>query len=396
METLPDGNRRVVYTNYAGQAILNVFIKMSGAQETNQRWYEYRQYDDGGRTLLTASSSAVASYSETQPGLVELKTGSGLIRVNEYYPSSPGTGGAPNRLRYEMVKKGSGGNAVKVREWQYVASPTIGGHTIYRTSKEIEYRSADSNDPDPVETKYDYTWQHFQIAEKTITLPTVPVGQNGSGAVEQVLKAYDAYGEMTWRRNERHYLTKFTYNAAAGALVQRVEDSAGSGAPWSPLPGPHLDLTTDYSVDDLGRVVQELGPVHDIDPRSVDPLAPPTAAISVRRARWTIYHDATYQRWEGMGFQKVSDNSFTLINPVHIERSDDAMRLIDEIQAKRADTAGPLLPTDIFGQETWVRWTRNNYERSSDVANRRIYFAIPASGDGVQGINYNQTRMALS
>ena len=99
----------------------------------------------------------------------------------------------------------------------------------------------------------------------------------------------------------------------------------------------------------------------------------------------------TYQRWDAVGFQKVSDSSETLINPVHIQRFDDAMRLIDEIQAARASTSGPLLPTDTFAQDSWVRWTRNNYERFSDIANRRVYFDIPANGEGVRDVNYNQT-----
>lgn len=387
VETLPDGNRRRIYTNFAGQVILSVFIEMQGNVETDRRWYDYRQYDGAGRTLLQAESSAVESYTETVPGLVTLHNTQGLIHLFEFYPASPGASGAPNRLRYEMIKEGAAGNPVKIKELQYVAR-TIGADTLYWPSKEIAFRSADNGGSDPLTTTYSYAWTHFQVVEKTMTLPVVLSTQNGSGVADYVKEAYDAFGRLTWRRDERGYITGFSYDPVVDALVQRVEDVVG-GAPWPVLPGAHLNLITDYNVDSKGRTIQERGAAHEIDLNGI--------ATEVRRTRWTVYHDATHQRWEANGFQKTADDSFTLINPVSIRRHDDASRLIDAIHAVRVDEEGkedvdgPLLPTDRFAQSTWVRWTRNNYMGYASVANKRVYFLIPEDGVGTRDVNYNQS-----
>ncbi|MCW5555095.1 MAG: hypothetical protein KIS67_23390 [Verrucomicrobiae bacterium] len=102
IESLPDGNRRIVYTNHLGQAILRVLVRMSGGSETGDKWYEYFQYDSAGRITMRANSSAVQSVNEGAAGLVTLKSGAGLIRLYEYYSS-----GAVGYLQYAKIQQGS-------------------------------------------------------------------------------------------------------------------------------------------------------------------------------------------------------------------------------------------------------------------------------------------------
>src|SRR2546427_196760 len=63
VETLPDGNQNIVYTNFAGQVVLKVFKRVSDGA----LWYEYYVYDSKGRVTSKAESSAVAGYSEGSP-----------------------------------------------------------------------------------------------------------------------------------------------------------------------------------------------------------------------------------------------------------------------------------------------------------------------------------------
>ena len=380
VEDRPDGNRTLAYTNFAGQVILNVFILMKGRQETAQRWCHYYRYDEVGRTVLEALPSAVESYDDTLPELVTLKENSGLLRIQQYYGSGE-EGGAPGRLRFQAVQKGSAGTAVKVKEWRYEAR-TIGENTLYRVSEEIVYRSASNGGADPATTSYSFTWQNFQVLEQTTTWPVVPVEQNGSGVADVLVESYDPYNRLAWRKNERGYLTGFSYDPATDALVQQVEDVA-DGAPWPVLPGPHLNLVTDYTVDDEGRPIQELGPAHEIDLDGT--------ATQIRRAAWTVYLDEAYQQWQGAGYQKVANGSYTLINPVSLQIYDQAGRLQDQLQAVRAAAAGPLVATDSFPQTSWVRWTRNLYEGFADLTGQQVYFAIPAAGVGERDVNYNQS-----
>jgi hypothetical protein len=379
IESLPDGNQNIVYANHAGQVILKVFLET----ETNQQWYNYFQYNNQGQIILAAESSAVAGYSESSPELVTLNANNGLIHIYNFYPANPPADGAPHYIHFEKVQEGGSGTPIILTEWKYVTR-TVGDVSIYVPWKEICYPS-DTDQTLHIEcTVYTYTWQgDFQVDEKTTIWPVVSAAQNGSGTADRKVEKLDATGRTIWTKDERGYITGFSYDAVTGAIVQKVED-ASVGTPWTPLPGPHLNLTTDYTVDSLGRTIQELGPSHDIDLNGTN--------TTVRRAKWTVYQDATYQQWEASGYQSVSDGSYTLINPVSLTLMDEANRVTDEIQAIRTNTSGPLLPTDSFPQSSYVRWTKSSYINSLGLKYLRTYFTIPDSGFGVEGTNYNQTK----
>ena len=98
VETLPDGNRNVAYSNYAGQVILKSF------QEGDGEHFTYFQFDHEGKGVLRAESSAVAGYDENQPGLVTLHENKGLIHTYEYYTNPADAGYAPGYLKHEGVQ----------------------------------------------------------------------------------------------------------------------------------------------------------------------------------------------------------------------------------------------------------------------------------------------------
>ena len=386
VSTLPDGNQEVVYTNLFGLVILKVLEKMSGGTATGDRWYEYIQYDSKGRITLEASSAAISSYSwdpVTKVLTLVLKTADGLIRLYEYYGATPPAGGVEGYVRYEKVQQGSAGTPITVKEWQY-ATRTVSSVTRVVPAKVVEYQSASSGGSDPSTTDFSYTWQgtSFQIDVLTTTLPVIPTSQNGSGTANSRKEKFDAYGNVTWRQDERGYIFGYSYNISNGGLTQMVED-ASSGTPWTPIAGAHLDLTTDYTVDAEGRMTQSLGPVHTIDIGGT--------ATSIRRAKWTVYKDDVYETWVGQGYQKTSDSSFTLINPVSIVRRDIAGRVTDQISATRASASGKLQPTDSLPQSGWVGWSSNLYTDAPSVSSERVYFLIPSTGSGTAGTNYNQT-----
>jgi hypothetical protein len=56
VETLPDGNQQIVYTNFAGQVMLSVFKDTT----TGNTWETFDEYDGSGRLILTASTTAAA------------------------------------------------------------------------------------------------------------------------------------------------------------------------------------------------------------------------------------------------------------------------------------------------------------------------------------------------
>ncbi|MCW5555097.1 MAG: hypothetical protein KIS67_23400 [Verrucomicrobiae bacterium] len=68
-----------------------------------------------------------------------------------------------------------------------------------------------------------------------------------------------------------------------------------------------------------------------------------------------------------------------------ITKMDKARRVTDVILATRASPSGKLLPTDTFAQGSYVRWTKRLFGASPKLAEQRVYFDIPGSGEGVRG-----------
>jgi hypothetical protein len=175
-----------------------------------------------------------------------------------------------------------------------------------------------------------------------------------------VSQAYDILGYRTWGMDERGFITHDTYGTVTGAMIQQIEDvdtSIVSGVPsgWTTPSGGGQNLVTDYEVDDQGRTIQELGPSHPIDLNGT--------ATTIRTAIWTVYDDENHTVRIGHGYATGTspDYDFILINPVQITIRDENDRLLEKIQATRANTAGKLLSTDTFGQSSYVRWTTYQY-----------------------------------
>src|SRR5262249_30193514 len=55
VETLPDGNQKITYTNFAGEALLSIDKDVT----TGQMWGTVRAYDNLGRLAVTADPSTV-------------------------------------------------------------------------------------------------------------------------------------------------------------------------------------------------------------------------------------------------------------------------------------------------------------------------------------------------
>lgn len=390
-ETCPDGNQNIVFTNYAGQVMLKV------VKSGSDKWYEFVEFDADGRVALQATSAAISGYDETKADLLNksgstyqyLNDSTGLIYKFEYYTTTNvGSGQVKGRLRYKKVKQGESGTEVKVMEYHYT-SRTGGGKTIYPLWKQIEYRSHTSGGTDPVTTTYTYTWHgsNTAIKQRTTTWPVVPTSQHGSGNTTSRVEELDTYGRVIWLKDERSFIFYWAYDNANGALVKKIDDVDTDVLPWpggwATPTGGGLHLVTDYESDAQGRITQELGPTHTVDIGGT--------ATSIRRAQWNVYMDNVAEHRIGNGYQKTSDSSYLLVNPVSIEKLTRTGKVADEIQAVRASTSGKLLATDSFAQGTWVSWTHRHIHPDHPPSLEQVYHNIPSSGGGASGTNYNQT-----
>src|SRR5262249_20058645 len=88
VETLPDNNQNIVYTNYVGQVVLSVFKEASSGNQ----WIRFNKYDNNGRLIWTAAPSAVTGYDDTKTDLLNNQSGNyqnlsdttGLITITDY------------------------------------------------------------------------------------------------------------------------------------------------------------------------------------------------------------------------------------------------------------------------------------------------------------------------
>jgi hypothetical protein len=86
-----DGGQRVIYTNFAGQAMLEVV--RSGASD----WRTSRRHNSRGRLVLTAAPSAVTGYDESRLDLLNNQSGVLLTVIHVTLRAEIGRGKSPRR-----------------------------------------------------------------------------------------------------------------------------------------------------------------------------------------------------------------------------------------------------------------------------------------------------------
>jgi len=390
VESRPDGSEVTVYTNYIGQVLLREL------RDGSQYWRDYYSYDGDGRLIQHANPSAVIGYDDTAPGLdVDLRSDAGLIRVYSYY-STDTAPAAFGYLEYEAIKEGTGGDEVLLRTYEY-GSHSNGDVTVRPVTKETVYRNEDGTGA--VETSYDYPSYYsgtVQAKQRITTLPEVPTSQNGSGVAAERREYFDNFGNATFVMDERGYITSYQFDPLTQSQTRMIQDTDQDlDIPgWTAQPGAHLNLVTDYTVDDLGRTVEVLGPEHDI------------GGETVRTATWTVYKDLVvrsddiapgvfHEVWSTQGYFADSEYHVPDIQlPVSVSRIDSAGRTVAQILSTRDPEAGAKLSPDEAYDDPlrWIACTLNSFDNQSQLTDTRVYYDIPASGAGSEGTNYNTTR----
>ncbi|NQT15552.1 MAG: RHS repeat-associated core domain-containing protein, partial [Planctomycetes bacterium] len=278
-----------------------------------------------------------------------------------------------------------------------VAGYSFGLRTVYRPAGTIAYRNEDGSGG--VETAYGYTWHSGTLAveQHTTTLPAVPTAQNGSGVSATRVERFDTDGRTVWTRDERGYLTHHEYDPATGnrlVSIADVETDLVDDEPsgWTTPADGGMHLISDFSYDVQGRLIESLGPEHEVDGQTV------------RTASWTVYDDAQNEVRSARGFATPQAGSssgsgdsytYTLVNPVSISWQDPSGRASESITATLGSGVtreGKLTASDTFAQSSYVRWSTSAFNSAGQHTDSRQYHTIPVSGEGTEGTHYDQTR----
>lgn len=369
--TQPDGSLRSYYFNRVGQMMLEK-VSNSATSPTKVWYARYQRFDDtSARRVLTTDAAAIASFSESLESLVTLNTSAGLLTQYIY--------NAQGYLEYTAIRKGLTGTANKQQEFTYTPQ-TVDGRSIQVVESETVYR--DEASAGGITTSYGYLWHSgtFQMSRRTTTLPVVSTSENGRGATVTRVENFDSQGYLTSRVDERGTVTTYQYDKARGGLTQKVEDE-GSG---------RLNLTTDYTLDYLGRTILERGPAHDV-------ILASGSSANVRRAAWTYYKDREGERWDFQGYQTTGGSPVDqIVGPVTVTSPNLAppsgysgWRQHSKYDAIYGSSGIPA-PTATFARSTWVRWKVGLFDKSAELKEERTYFDIPSSGEGAQSTNYGK------
>jgi RHS repeat-associated protein len=391
-ETRNDGSQVIYLTNKIGELVARTVKKGSST------WHSvYQEFDSKGRVVLQAKNSAISSV-----GLdcaVTLKDDEGLIRTYEY----DGTSGL---RKAAYLQRGDGAHD-KTKLWARTFTERKPGDVaIYKLHQETHYRGASATGSDPVTTTHTYTWyqdassnETFQVEKKTVTLPAVPSSQNGSGVEDTRESHFDTWGFLTKEVNERGVATTYQYDVLRGAMTQMVRNDVGVDP--DPLPDD-TNLVTDYEIDDLGRTIKQLGPVHTIDLEDT--------LTKIRSGVWTHYRDAEEEVITIQGYQVVGedgssssssgggDENAHTVNPVRINRSyeDDPTVSGTSMRSQiAAEYTGEGIPPEdhVYLRSSWLRWSSQHFNEGGMETYSREYHQIPSTGQGTEGPDFGQTEL---
>jgi YD repeat-containing protein len=401
-QTLPDGSKIVVYSNYAAQVMLKVRIDSTGTS----MWATYYRYQSDGQVMWEAMPSAVeipvgglsvmAAFSDlmnASSGTYQfLNSSGGLINVTSY--------DSMGNLLTQGVQQGSTGTTVAVMSYTYTSNNTS-GNIITPVLTESSYNGSST-----ITMTYGYNWSSGTnvMTLRQTSLPIISTAQNGPGGTTPltIIEQFDSFGNLIQRTDERGVVNQYSYSLYQSRMTEQVLNYNTSA---SGLVG--YNVTTDYTYDTQGRLTLKLGPSHQVvigagggssgTPTTVRPVTSVAYNQSNQPALGTNW--PVDQTFSGTGYATGSVGSYiyTLVNPFSISQIDKDGRSTDSINAVRTSGGGTsgtglLSPTDGFAQSSWQSWSSTQYNISHQTMSSCTYFTIPSSGTGTEGTNYGMTR----
>jgi RHS repeat-associated protein len=390
VETLPDGNANIYYTNSFGEVMLQVYHDTTSGLQ----WDTYARYDDQGRIVLAAAPSAVSGFDENFADLLHnvggdyqyLRDFSGLITVEHYYTATTATedtpGGVAGFFQSESIQHGEFGTPVPQNTTTYFVHGG-GGATVVPTADDTVYRYDDGTGAET--TSHAYTWfaNSTRLESETDTLPVIAAAQNGPGTPDVQTTFFDRNGHPIWRKDADGFLTYMSYDLATGALTRMIRDVdttqtadfTGLPSGWTTPAGGGLHLLTQMNVDSLGR-----------DTSIVDPNGNVT---------YLTYDDPAHEMRIYAGWNSATGRP---TGPTQVYREDRPGSYSETLTMSAAPTVDPNgRPTGSEGIADLESLSRTYVSAGGQVSHVDDYFNLSgltysvAADVGTQGVHYYRT-----
>ena len=374
VETLPDGNQNIVFTNYVGQVMLTVFVDNSDPADPaleGKQWITFNEYLYQGQIIETAQPSAVLGYDESSPDLLDFRGGSsqylanssGVIDIYYYYyfsttATDTAAGGVGNYLGEEAVQNGQLGTPVLLDSTQYFAHPNAAGSSkVYPVATYTVYRNDDGSGAEV--TSYAYTWFSgtTQIQSMTVTAPSISADQNGPDSPDVTTTIYNAYGQAIWSRDGGGFIDYTAYDIATGAVIETITDVDTStiAAPddWMTPTGGGLNLVDEQQVDALGRTIEETDPNGNVT--------------------YTIYDDSDHEVRTYLGWNSASEMP---TGPTEVTRDDQANGYVETLTMSAAPSLTDGVPDGTEPISDIQSLERDYTDNSGDLIESDQYFSF--------------------
>lgn len=371
-ETLPDLTVRTVFTNWAGQPLVEVLsdpADSTGATQSVDVW----RYNGHGQIILAAGPTATEDVNllasnplggdllKDNGGPIYTYVWSDAVGSGESIPlaTTSTVGYVPDRLRSINVQAGESGTPHVLQDFTYIQSPSLVG-TYYAVAQQSVYLGLNSTEART--TTYTYEWYTgtSAIRSETVTLPVVSVASNGAGGStgDQIVNVYNLFGQPVWSKDGDGFITYTHWDVATGGMLSHIQDADLSQtvffdtAPtgWTTPAGGGLHLTTTYSLDNFGRVVVETDPAG--------------------RKNVTLYDDVadevrTYFGWTGSAATGAYSVHRKQIVPVGSGSSATAVLYYEELTSHATPTSSGGLPTGNEDPTTALRSLSRSYTNNS-------------------------------
>jgi RHS repeat-associated protein len=393
VETLPDGNQNIVYTNSAGGMMVKDYRDTTASQD----WITYWKYDTDGRPVLQAEPSAVTGYDDTHADLMNFSLGvspyvrdaAGRIEARTFGSSTTATsstaGDVAGFLKEVDLKRGETGTAVPQLLDTYIAHANTAGVTVYPTAAETVYRNDNGTGGETTNLAYTFFSGTNQVQQQTVTRPAATTGENGSGSTDADVSVLDQDGRVTWTKDAAGFINYFEHDPVTGALTKQITDvdttqtSTFANLPsgWATPTGGGLHLTTTYEVDVLGRTTKVTDPNGNVT--------------------YTVFNDAghetrTYPGWD------ATNNVPT--GPTQVTREDWAGGYTETLTMSATPAVSGGRPTGGESISSVESLSRNVLNDAGQVVDQDLYVTLSGTSYsqssvtlGTSGTNYDRTQL---
>jgi RHS repeat-associated protein len=370
VETLPDGNENIVYSNFAGEQMLSVFVDTT----TNQQWETFYQYDSQGRVILMANPSAVTGYDDSHADLLNNQNGhyqylsdnSGLITRYDYYTTTTAgettPGGVAGYQQDTQIEHGQLGTPILQESMQYYAH-SANGITVDPLANDTVYRNTDGTGAETTTYTYDWYPGTVQMQSMTTSLPVISAAQNGPGTPDVTTYTYDIYGRQLQTTDPDGFVSKTVYDPGTGAVILTEQDVGG------------LNLVTSYQVDDLGRTIEETSPNGNVT--------------------YTVYDDPNHEYRVYRGWNTATEMP---TGPTEVYRYDLPGSYTETLTMSATPHVTNGVPDGSEAISDIHTLTRDYYNAAGQLVETDDYFNLngvtysPSPHLGTEGVNYYATQ----